>query len=63
MEGAQQGSGTMHYQNGDCYEGSWERGARSGAGRFLKAATGEVFEGHYVGGMREGPGVLYMVSA
>ncbi len=62
LDGQRHGFGRMTFQNGDCYEGGWAQGIRSGAGRLQSAATGDVFVGNFLQGKREGPGTLYMVS-
>jgi hypothetical protein len=62
LDGQRHGFGRMEFQKGDSYEGTWERGMRSGAGRLRSAASGDVFVGHFRQDKRHGPGTLYMVG-
>lgn len=51
------GFGSMSYQNGAYYEGSWVGDRREGYGKMLYA-NGNLYEGEFVGGKREGQGKL-----
>lgn len=51
-----QGFGCMRYANGDVYEGHWQGDRRDGAGRLLDRSGDVVFEGRFIGGLREGQG-------
>jgi hypothetical protein len=53
-------AGTLHYSNGDVYEGSWVGDTRHGAGTFTSSTSGAIFVGSYCQGLRQGLGTLYM---
>ena len=54
-------NGTLHCKNGDVFEGNWERGVRSGAGRMIYG-TGDVYEGSWAEDVRSGDGTLTYAS-
>lgn len=47
--GRKNGFGRMTYANGDLYIGSWIDNKRDGLGRQIYAATGDIFEGEFMG--------------
>ena len=51
------GSGVMHYVNGDEYEGEWEGGRKQGSGR-MKYADGTEYEGEWQSDVPNGCGCL-----
>lgn len=56
------GIGRMQYINGDLYEGQWVHGRRDGAGRLVNKAGDVIFQGSFIGGMREGQGCMLRAS-
>ena len=60
------GQGSLFAANGDSYTGGWDRGQQSGFGSLVKggagATAGNVYEGGYVQGRREGQGMYYYRS-
>ena len=48
------GSGTITYNNGDKFTGSWVNGLKSGKGKFTIAATKTTVEGEWVSGKKNG---------
>ena len=44
------------------YEGYWAEGVQEGWGRETEQRTGEVFEGQYRGGARQGPGGIHYAN-
>ena len=48
------GSGTITYKNKDKFTGSWDKGLKSGPGKFTKSATGTTIEGEWVSGKKNG---------
>merc|ERR1712168_1529592 len=53
---AAEGYGVMKWQNGDRYEGDWQRGLRHGRGVYTSKATGAAYDGEYVNDKKEGQG-------
>ena len=56
----QQGKGRYVYHNGDVYVGEFKEGKRSGLGKYVVKADGQVYEGTYLNGQPEGKGKLVM---
>jgi hypothetical protein len=48
------GSGTITYNNGDTFTGSWVNGLKSGPGKFTKFDTGITIEGEWKAGKKNG---------
>ena len=60
--GLRHGLGSLFLPSGDSYTGQWDRGEQSGFGSLVKGpgpCEGDVYEGAYVRGKREGPGLYY----
>eukprot|EP00826_Nyctotherus_ovalis_P061102 TRINITY_DN865_c0_g1_i20.p1 TRINITY_DN865_c0_g1~~TRINITY_DN865_c0_g1_i20.p1 ORF type:complete len:387 (+),score=61.38 TRINITY_DN865_c0_g1_i20:188-1348(+) len=57
-EGEQDGPSTMHYANGDIYEGKLRGGERNGKGKLYEAG-GNVYEGEWRTNKRKGIGAYY----
>lgn len=47
----------MFYPSGECYEGEWSSGLRSGWGRMCYR-DGSVYEGQWLAGLPGGQGML-----
>ena len=54
-------NGTLHCANGDVFEGNWERGVRTGAGRMMYS-SGDVYDGTWAEDVRAGDGTLTYAS-
>ena len=48
------GSGTITYNNGDKFTGSWVNGLKSGKGKFTKSANGTTIDGEWKAGKKNG---------
>ncbi|MEM7368540.1 MAG: protein kinase [Bacteroidota bacterium] len=55
--GLPNGEGSVTYENGDHYEGSWLNGLKHGKGK-MTYANGDVFEGEYQKGFKQGQGTF-----
>ena len=55
-------AGTIHFTNGDRYEGEWSCGAKNGTGTY-RCANGVVYEGRWKDDMRHGSVAPYRPSA
>ena len=58
--GKPDGFGTMHYANGDVYEGDWVAGVRCGRGKFVRRGDDweDTYEGSWFNDERSGQGTL-----
>lgn len=55
------GQGERRWPNGDRYIGSFSEGEREGDGRFVEAASGDVFSGQWFHGRLYGEGKAELV--
>jgi hypothetical protein len=57
IDSKRHGRGFEKYQNGNIYLGAFDKGKAHGQGHYTWKATGEVYDGEWVRGVRHGYGV------
>ncbi|KAL9182818.1 hypothetical protein ACHAXT_004097 [Thalassiosira profunda] len=58
-EGQRHGFGVLLCDNGNSYEGEWNKDKRDGLG-IARYSSGDVYDGQWVRGKRQGHGVMYI---
>lgn len=51
------GNGTLHYANGDKYEGSFQNGQKEGKGKYTHV-SGSIYFGNWRGDKKDGQGTI-----
>lgn len=59
LNGVREGSGTMHFENGNIYKGGWHNGVMHGIGEFIFANICERYNGEFANGVFNGQGTYH----